>query len=255
MGSSKRKKKPVVKELICNRCETKLNSDQIYCYECGEPTAILKNNLSASKSVKRIWQDYQEIKSHNYLFAIFYFFVLLVPLIFLVQFTYHNYYLQNLLLLFFLPLLFIPFSIVAGKENKYLTIKSYFYNLRHYPKYFLFILLNIVYFFLLRVITTSVDPILNLVRLIMVLYWLSIVVPLPSLIANKNINTFRAWWKVYIGGKETRWQQFYIYLFLSMINIVGLAILGLGLLVTIPFSFIVIDRYFREMDNNKLFME
>lgn len=252
MGS-KRRRKTISKELICARCESKLDSDQIYCLECGEPTSIFKNNLSALKTIRRVWDEYKESKDKHFAFAIFYFFALLLPLGIIIIYTRTDYYLHNLILLFFLPLLFIPFSIRIDKGKNKLTIGRYFANLKHYPRYLSFVFLNIVYFFLLKVITTSVDPILNLVRFIMVLYWISIVVPLPCFIADKKENIIKAWLSVYKGGKETRWQQFYIYIVLGILNMIGAFLLGVGLLITIPFSIAAIEEYYHEMDRNKLF--
>jgi hypothetical protein len=58
---------------------------------------------------------------------------------------------------------------------------------------------------------------------------------------------------VYKGGKETRWQQFFTYVILLLINVLGAIPLGLGLLVTIPYSFAVLERYFNQMDKLNLF--
>lgn len=279
MTPSKKKRRQYSQELVCGRCDTSLDNTQIYCYECGEPTDVLKNDLSAFKTIKSVWESYSPGKSRNFSFSIFYFFVLLVPL-FLLVFNNHNIYrlvsslisrlqipvpgilsghglylLTNLLLLIFLPLLFIPFSFQSEGGKGSFKIDGYFSRLNDYPMYFLFILLNVVYFFLLKVITTSVDPILNLVRFIMVLYWLAIVVPLPHFMAHKRLNIWKSWLAVYKGGKETRWQQFFILLFCTVINAIGLALLGLGLLITIPFTISVLEAYYLRMEQYNLFAE
>ena len=251
--SSKRKRRRIIKELTCSRCDTKLDGNQIYCHECGEPTSVLKHDLSAKQIIQNTWNSYMSNKGQNYSFAIFYFFVLLVPLAIIVYHTHTNYYLHNLILLLFLPLLLIPMAIKSNKGQDALTIPAYFANLKSYPVMFLFVLLNIVYFFLLKAVTTSVDPILNLVRLIMVLYWIAIVFPLPHLMLRKKVNFLNGWRSVYKKGKETRWQHFFVYLFLAIINLFGLALVGIGLLITIPFSFAVIEAYYEEMDSHKLF--
>jgi len=255
MVSSKRNRKTVYKELLCSRCDTKLGANQIYCYECGEPTVVLREDLSAFKTIKQVWEKSKQNRGANYGFVIFYFFALLIPLGVIVLYTHADYYIHNLLLLLLLPLLFIPFSMNISDVYKPLTIKGYLTELRSYPKYFLFILLNILYFFVLKVITSSVDPILNLVRLIMVLYWLSIVVPFPVLLAHKKVNSLKGLYLVYRGSRETRWQQFFIYVFCTLINIVGASLVGIGLLITIPFSIAIVKSYYLKMDNLELFAE
>lgn len=251
MAKRRRKEYRRQDELVCSRCNVSLDELQVFCYECGEPTGALRSGLSARQTIKKVWEEHNEVKSKSYTFAIFYFFVLLVPLAVIIALTVHNYYLHNLSLLIFLPLLFIPFA-MAGDISGRFTIKGYFNNIKFYPRYFIFILINILYFFIVKVITDSVDPMLNIVRLILVLYWLAIVTPLPSLIGNSKIPFLKALKDIYRGSKETRWQQFFLLVFGALINIAGLALIGLGLLVTVPFTFKFIDAYYRQMLKYKL---
>ena len=120
-------------------------------------------------------------------------------------------------------------------------------------------MLNIIYFALLKIICTgyslniAVDPILHIVRLIMVLYWIAIIVPTPILMIRKKMNPISAIILSIKAGKETRWQQFFIAVFIFILNIVGTALVGLGLLVTIPLSYVLLERYYLQMDEFELF--
>jgi hypothetical protein len=241
------------KERVCIKCYKELEPNQLFCQECGEPTQVLVEELSAKRNWQETWGDFKNRKGENYPFAIFYVFALLLPLFLVTTFLLDSYFLTNMFLLIYLPLLFIPLAIPIMEERRAVTIRSYFGNLKHYPRLFLFVLINLVYFFLLKVITTSVDPILNIVRLIMVLYWLAIVVPYPHLLLRKDVNPFKGLKLVYIAGKETRWQQFFICVYLFFVNLLGLAMLGIGLLVTIPYSFAVIEKYYLQMAKLDLF--
>ena len=257
----KKSKKKVRKELVCEKCLKDLQPNQLYCYECGQPTAVLSEELSAKKNWVETWGDYKQRKGENYPFAIFFIFIILIPQIFIILLpklvfsseSTNTYLINNLIYLFTLPLIFIPFATPLMAEKAKLTIRKYFQDLKHYPRMFLFVLINLVYFFLLKMITSSVDPILNLVRLIMVLYWLAIIVPYPHLLLRKKINPLQGLIIVYKVGKETRWQQFFTYIYLFVINILGLAALGIGLLVTIPYSIAVLERYYLQMDKLDLF--
>jgi hypothetical protein len=244
----KKSKKKLRQEMVCSKCYKELQSDDLFCHECGEPTKVLKKDLSASRNWRETWADFKDRKGENYPFAIFFVFVILVPLFLIIIFLRESYLITNLALLLFLPLAFVPFAVPIMGERMPITIGKYLRNLKHYPKLFLFVLVNIVYFFLLKVITSSVDPILNLVRLIMVLYWIAVIVPYPHLLLRKKVNPLKGLLIVYRGGKETRWQQFFICVYLVVVNIIGLAILGIGLLVTVPYTIAVLERYYLQME-------
>jgi hypothetical protein len=252
MMASKRGK-TTSRELVCSKCDSSLDGNQLFCYECGEPTKVLRKELSAVNNIKETWSNYKERKGQNFPFAIFFFFALIVPLGLIVYYTHHDYWLHTLSLLVFLPLMFVPFAINVWKDQEVLAVKKYPACLKKYFRFLIFIVINVLFFAVLKIITTSVDPILNIVRLILVLYWLAIIVPYPHLLANKDIDPYRGWLKVFKGGKETRWQQFYTLLFLFVINVLGLALAGIGLLITIPFSIAVLERYYRQMDKYGLF--
>ncbi len=252
--SAKRAKRVAKKDKLCSNCHIELKTNQLYCFECGEPTSVLKEELSAIKNLKAVWSNYQETKGQFYSFSIFYIFIVLLPIALIVALTHNSYYLNNILLLLYLPLAFIPLGIRYNGEGEVYTIKSYITNLKLYPRLFLFTALNIVYFFILKHVASGVDPILNLVRLVMVLYWLAIVVPLPLYMIRINADPFKSLLIVYKAGKEPRWQLFFTYFLLFLLNLGGLVLIGLGLLITIPFSFAVIERYYLQMEKYGLFV-
>ncbi|MFA5498263.1 MAG: hypothetical protein WC327_01815 [Candidatus Cloacimonadia bacterium] len=251
--SQKRVRKARKKDTVCQKCQIKLEAEQLFCFECGEPTSVLRDDLSALNNIKEVWSKFKGVKGSYFPFSIFYIIVILLPLFAIIFLTHNNYWLNNLSLLIFLPLVFIPFNFDFNDESGSGMIGRYFRSLAKYPTLFLFTLFNILFLLILKYVCTSVDPILNLVRLIMVLYWLSVVVPLPFVLLRKGLSPLKALKVTYKGGKETRWQQFFTYLLLALINIAGLIPIGLGLLVTIPFSYAVLERYYLQMDKYNLF--
>jgi len=240
-------------------CNYELSEHDIFCPKCGEPTKALSGPLSAKENWKIAWQEFKPIKGKYLPFSIFIILTAFLLTGLAVYFTNGKYWLQNAVLLFIVPLTLIPLSFESDFLTRPFTVGDYFKSLKHYPKYFLFVLINIIYFLLLKIICDGfmlnivIDPILHLVRFIMVLYWIAIVVPAPILMIRRKMNPFKAVVVAYKAGSETRWQQFYIALFAFLANLVGAVLLGLGLLVTIPFTYIILERYYRKMDEFELF--
>jgi hypothetical protein len=229
----------------CKSCRKVLEDDAVWCPGCGAETGVIGERFSAKKNLKEDWARFKS--THCYPFAIFYVLALLAPAGALALFTSGNYLLNNLVMLIWTPLLLIPFGMPVEADGLRLTIRGWVSGLRLYPRYFAFVLMAVVYFFLLKVICTgkplfffAADPILHLVRLVMVLYGLAIVLPALPL---TEMSPFRALWTAYRGGADTRWQQFFLLFILFVINAVAAIPVGLGLLVTAPFTFYAIRSY------------
>jgi len=67
------------------------------------------------------------------------------------------------------------------------------------------------------------------------------------------MNPIKAVVSCYKASAETRWQQFFIVFRLFVMNVIGAVFAGLGLLVTIPFSYILIEKYYKSLDEFELF--
>ncbi|MDO9578823.1 MAG: hypothetical protein Q7J16_13150 [Candidatus Cloacimonadales bacterium] len=240
-------------------CNNQLAEHQIFCDKCGTSTKALSTGLSAKQNWKQTWQEFKEVKASYYAFAIFMVICVFSFIGLSVVLGAHYFWYNNLVLLLIAPLALIPFSFESNFLAKPFTIKLFFQHAQHYPKYFLFVLINIAWFIFLKILCTgaflniATDPILHEVRLILVLYWIAIVLPVPILMIRRKMNPFKAIYLSYKAGTETRWQQFFVVFFLFLINLLGLALIGLGLLVTIPFSYIMIERYYLRMEEYELF--
>jgi len=240
-------------------CNTNLSDSSLYCHECGCPTGILSADLSAKQNITGLWKVFLKNKIRFFPFCIFFILMIISPVTVAVYFTKDSYWLNNLILLITVPLFFIPFSMKEDFLKNPFRIKQYITKFRHYPVYFQFTLVNMIYFLLLKIICTgflidqATDPILHLVRLILSIYWLVIVLPVPFILARESGNSIKAIHRSYKAGKETRWQQFFIFFFLILFNLGGLILLGLGLLITIPFSYILLEKYYLKMHEYNLF--
>ena len=249
------------------RCNTELDKHAIFCKVCGQSTGALSGPLSAKVNYQNVWKKFKPIKSQYYPFSIFIIFtsLLLIGLgIFFSNdlaesFKIDHYVFTNLMLLILVPFTLIPFGFKENFTDEPFKIAMYFQALKNYPKFFLLVLVNILYFLLLKILCTgyilgiTVDPILHPVRFILVLYWITITFPAVLLITRKKMNPIKAVISCYKASAETRWQQFFIVFRLFVMNIIGAAFVGLGLLVTIPFSYILIEKYYQSLDEFELF--
>jgi len=252
-GINKKETRNRSKTIYCN---AELHPHQIYCHVCGEPTDALKTGLSAANNFKDIWKYYKSNYSNTLGLGLFLTLLIFIPLAFVVFYFWNNYWLTNLILLFIIPLAFIPFG-----QGENLTIKGFLKSLfKYYPSFWLFTLIAELYFFILKVICTGyllnimVDPVLHIVRLIMILYGITCVIPVPLLITEKKLNPFKAIILSIKAGRETRWQQFYVALQVAFINVIGAACLFAGLLFTLPLSYRIIRSYYLKMLEYELFI-
>lgn len=191
--------------------------------------------------------------------AIFMLVLVYIPIMLAVYFTQGRYWLNNGILLLLVPLALVPFAFSKESYAGGFTILQFIRGLRYYPAYFLFVLVSLLFFLLLKIICTgfllglATDPILHLVRLILVLYWLAVIMPVPFLIVRRGMNPLRAIRTAYKAGEETRWQQFYLLLFALLANIAGLVLIVIGLLVSLPFAYYLLERYYQRMEEYELF--
>ncbi len=238
-------------KIVVRKCGEKLSDDLIFCPTCGTHTGILAGKLSAKQNWSQTWQQFKKNKS--YPFSIFYVICILLPILLIVLHTSDNYWLSNAIFILVVPLALVPF----GHRN-YTTeppkIADYFQALKFYPYLLGFVFLNSLYFLILKIVCTGfllnivVDPILHIVRFILVLYWLSIVLPAPLIMLRQRINPLKAILIAHRASKEIRWQLFLLLLYIGFINALGALALGLGLLVTIPLSFAVLEKYYLNLE-------
>jgi hypothetical protein len=240
-------------------CNAVIDDHAIFCPVCGTPTDALKTALSARKVFREVWAE-QRNEAMKFSVTGILLMVLTLALLYSVFFlTAELYYITNLILLLVVPFLIIPF-VFRWEEGKVdLSLGSYLSALKYYPPSWLFMLLNIFYYFLLKVICTgylltiATDPILHLVRFILSLYWLAVIFPMPYLLLKKKLSLFKALKLSYAAGSETRWQHFYLILFVVFMNLLALIPLGLGLIFTLPLSYRMLQRYYSNMEEYELF--
>lgn len=240
-------------KIVVRKCGEKIPDDLIFCPTCGTHTGILQGKLSAKQNWSQTWQKFKQIKNKAYPFSIFYVICILLPILLIILHTSDNYWLSNALLIIVVPLALVPVA-HQNYTKQPPKIADYFQALKSYPYLLGFVFLNSLYFLILKIVCTGfllnivVDPILHIVRLILVLYWLSIVLPAPLIMLRKQTDPIRAILIAHRASKEIRWQLFFLLLYIGFINALGALALGLGLLVSIPLSFAVLEKYYQNLD-------
>jgi hypothetical protein len=125
-----------------------------------------------------------------------------------------NYIFLNLSLVFIAPLLILSSIGINGNP---LALKKY------YLKFVFFVLVIVLYLFILKLICQG-DPILNLVRLVLICWGFAIIFPVPYLIFTRNESVLKSIARAYIAGKYMRWHQFMLCLIVSLVLILPISI-------------------------------
>lgn len=236
------------------KCGNELHSHQIFCQLCGQPTNALKTELSARVNIKAAYKRHKENYAETFPLGLFLTLAVYLPIAVIVYLFWNDYWLTNLILLYYIPFALVPFAM--GDD---FSLKNYFSALKFYPYYWNFTLLGVIYFFLLKVICTGfllgimVDPVLHIVRLIMVLYGLACAFSAPYLMSEKKMNPIKAIIVSTKAGFEPRWQIFFILVVSALIISMGYIALLAGLLFAIPLAYKIMRRYYLKMDKFELF--
>jgi hypothetical protein len=195
--------------MICKSCKCKVDDIDIYCKACGKPTENGKKQFKVGHILKDATKDTRPIMNGN----IFAFIVIVILVLFgsvyllnfhiQIQSEWIKYLVLNALLVVVLPLLILPLANVATADD------SEKIHYRYYTRLLVLIGCMAIYFGILKIVCQG-DPILNLVRLVLVLWGLAIVFPVPFLIFTSEEPVFKLIRKAYIAGKYLRWHQFYL---------------------------------------------
>lgn len=217
----------------CKKCKARVDDFDVYCLQCGNPTNMVKNKLSAIGFFFKEYGQYKANYKTTYYILPFLLGVLPIAVIIwlmtqtnIIPGYWTNYFTTNALLTLFVPFLLVPF---AHEDYSRLSMLDYLKELKNYGRFFLLALFMVLYFMFFRLICQG-DPILNLVRLVMVFYGLAIVMPVPYLMIKKDMSVISALKTAYHTGKHgTRWQHFFLTALLLVLN-------GLPLLVAYVIS-------------------
>jgi len=255
--------------MICKTCRGKIDDLSLYCTNCGEPSEnhrkqfILKDILKQTENVKQTAQYVIGIA-----LAIF-------AIIAVVNFKpswigiadtaiWLKYIIVNISMVLLIPCLMLPFRPIGYVK----PLHTLYLRLVHFTLYMC------LYFFVLKVVCQG-DPILNLVRFIMILWGLAVVFPVPYLLMNSEKQQFTTQEKTqqaaslrdtddsveliikkaYIAGKYLRWKQFYLCVYLGVRIFITVFSLFILLPQTLQYTFEVLGRWFRQQNKLNLYTQ
>ncbi len=245
----------------CPHCNEKTAIHDLWCVKCGRHTEIVSNDLSATKSLNITWNKYKTVKGRNLPVGILAALTGIIPMIILIWLQ--NYatidlpkwqliVLSNIVWLFFLPVLLAPFQAVCKKDNNEIDVKDFFASFKSYFKYLLLSLASVVFYLLIFFICKG-DPILNLVWLVLVIYWIAIVIPVPVLMERYNLSSLKAIVLAYKQAGDVRWNIFLMGIILVAANILATLLFVVGLAITIPFTWFAIRDYIDKLIEFEVF--
>lgn len=243
----------------CRHCNTQINNSDIYCPKCRKKTQSIKENFLIWNTFKESFEEVKDPKNYSFKFNLFF---AIVTFIFLALLTSHyfifnytcdwtRYLIENLIFLIFVPILIVPF----GVQNVVMEI-GYGKELNHYmtkllPKYYLFVLVNVLIFAFFKFISIG-DPVLRLIRVILVLWWLAVLLPMPVMLNKYSKNFYQLFRLSLKGFEDLRWQLFLGYLLILASNILMIIPIFLGYLRYGNLPYHAINSYVEKVDKNEI---
>jgi hypothetical protein len=230
---------------------------------CGRQSPAVRGELSALGSLKRSWHSYKATRSANVPFAAFSVILGIVPIAALVGLIIGfghiqlgspilslllNLIVKTIAITLFLPFVLIGFDPACGNPGYAVSRSQLGTALRSYPKYLWFSLMNGLYFILIYVVCFGLpsfasDPILRLVWVVLVNYWLALVLPVPILMERKGIGFLSALRLSYRHFHVVRWNLYLLALVLTLFNLIAFALALIPLVVSLPFAWFAVRDY------------
>jgi hypothetical protein len=250
----------------CRHCNTRLAVHDVWCPKCQRQSSLVKNELSAMRSLKATWAQYKPNISINVPLAVPAIIFGIIPLLILIWLFNTSLMLPmdstvklllNLLIKSVLVSLFLPFTLIGFKAVS--TLDGYqagkpglFMALKAYPKYLVFSIINCAYFVVIYLICFGFpgfgsDPILRLVWIVLVNYWIALILPVPILMEDRNLSFMAAFKLARRHFGVVRWNIYLMVLVLAMLNILATLVLLVPLAITIPFSWYAVRDYTRTL--------
>ncbi|MCB5266774.1 MAG: hypothetical protein LHW46_01545 [Candidatus Cloacimonetes bacterium] len=250
----------------CKKCNAKLAEHDIWCMACGSPSPVLKNELASMpvlrstwNAISSHWSEYVPVVGIAIILGIIPMAIITYVLSFVItldngsDMSYiMNMIIKSALYSIFIPMILIPFSLLSKPGEYSLKLQSLGNLFRHYGKYFLFGLINTLYFVIIHLICFGLpsfasDPILRLVWIVLVNYWVAICLPVPILMEEKQLNPWKAIKLSYRHLHDLRWNIYLLALVLTLINAIAFSLALFPLLFSLPFSYFAIRDYCRKL--------
>ena len=245
----------------CPHCNEKTANHDLWCVKCGKQTELVSKDLSANKSLNESWAKYKTVRGRNMPVGIISALTGMIPMFLLIWLL--NYViielskwqlmiLSNIVWLFFIPIMLVPFQAVCKKDNYEIDMRDFFASFKSYFKYLIFSLSSILFYLAIFYICKG-DPILNLVWLVLVIYWIAIILPVPVLMERYKLNAFNAIKMSYKHAGDVRWNIFLMVIILAVANILATLFFVVGLAIAVPFTWFAVRDYVDKLIDYEVF--
>jgi len=255
----------------CKKCNAKLAAHDIWCAKCGFQSPVIKTELASMKSLKETREKL--VGKISSLVPAMGFSILLgvIPIAVLIFITtqyidnevsrslilIQNLMTKSVIISLFLPFIFIPFACISHKQDYQLSIAEVIKGLKLYPRYYQFSIINAVIISILYLICFGFpgfasDPILRLVYIVLINYWIAIALPAPVLMERHQLSPLKALQKSYRHFGDLRWNIYLLALVLGMLNLLAFTLIIFPMLFTLPLAFYAIRDYVIKLEEYEL---
>lgn len=250
----------------CPHCNHRLAIHDLWCPNCQRQSSLIKNELSALRSLRGSWANFKPNISLNVPLAAPAIIMGIIPLAILIWLfntslmlpsdtsikLLINLFIKSALVSMFLPFTLIGFKATSALDGYQAGKPGLFIALKSYPKYLGFSILNCLYFVVIYLICFGFpgfgsDPILRLVWLVLANYWVALVLPIPTLMEDNALSFKDAFCLARRHFAVVRWNIYLMVLILGILNLVAGLALIVPLAITIPFSWYAIRDYTRTL--------
>ncbi len=150
----------------------------------------------------------------------------------------------------FLPFLMIPFSSMAriNSRDYELGFKQAINSLGKYPRYLGVALISAIFYIIATAVCFGLpdfgsDPMLKLVWIVLMNYWLALSLPVPMIMERMQTGPWRSYRISYRYCHDVRWNLYLLGLILLLSNLLGTITVVVGLTITLPVSWFAIRDY------------
>lgn len=255
----------------CKKCNTRLGSHDLWCMSCGVQSPVVKTDLAALKSLKHT-RNQLKGKTSSLVPAMGFSIILgAIPIAILIwifaSFINNesntigqlmlNLSLKSVLISLFVPMLLLPFSVISNQQDYVLKLKDLLASMKHYPKYLLFALVNAAVLIVLYLICFGFpgfasDPILRLVWIVLVNYWLAISLPAVVVMERRKVNPIKALKLSYQHFADVRWNIYLLALLMALFNGLAFVFAIFPLLFTLPVMYFAFRDYVIKLEEYEL---
>lgn len=246
----------------CKHCNAKLATHDLWCVECGRQTEVVKKDLAAMKSLGETYRKFFPVKASSVPGAAFSLILGVIPVVILVWLFSSiislesntatqlilSLIIKSVSLSVFIPFALLGFNVISTSETYQLTLPQILGALKAYPRYFRFSLISALYYIVLYLICWGFPgfsslPILRLVWLVMVAYWIAIILPAPVVMERTGCSPLKAVRLSYQHFHDVRWNIFLLALVLTAMNLLAFIILFVPMIISLPLSLYAIRDY------------